>query len=106
MITLYSLRVKKNVFIVSLDCKVRAIGAGQSVALWGAMKKEVVLTVRVDTEIDQAVRAIAEESERTVAWVARKLITEALETRGRIKGQSDKPSTKAKQKKNPPSRRS
>lgn len=46
------------------------------------MKKEVVLTVRVDAEIDKAVRAIAQEDERTVAWVARKLITEALEARG------------------------
>lgn len=46
------------------------------------MKKEVVLTVRVDAETDQAIRAIAEEDERTVAWVARKLITEALVARG------------------------
>ena len=46
------------------------------------MKKEVVLTIRVDVEVDQAVRAIAQEDERTVAWVARKLITEALVARG------------------------
>jgi predicted transcriptional regulator len=49
------------------------------------MKKEVVLTIRVDAETDRAIRAIAEEDERTVAWVARKLITEALEERGALK---------------------
>jgi hypothetical protein len=32
------------------------------------MKKEVVLTLRVDAEIDRAVRTIAQEDERTVAW--------------------------------------
>ncbi|ARU28990.1 hypothetical protein [Cellvibrio sp. PSBB006] len=46
-----------------------------------AMKKEVVLTLRVDTEINNAIRLLAKRQDRTVAWMARKLIAEALEQR-------------------------
>lgn len=49
------------------------------------MKKEVVLTVRVDSEVDEAIRSLAQKDDRTVAWVTRKLITEALEARKIIK---------------------
>ena len=42
------------------------------------MKKVVVLTVRLDSEIDEAIRSLAKADDRKVAWVARKLITEAL----------------------------
>ncbi|HSX84950.1 MAG TPA: hypothetical protein VLE50_06060 [Cellvibrio sp.] len=45
------------------------------------MKKEVVLTLRVDTEINNAIRLLAKRQDRTVAWMARKLIAEALEQR-------------------------
>ena len=49
------------------------------------MKKEVVLTLRVDTEINNAVRLLAKRQDRTVAWMARKLIIEALEQRKLIR---------------------
>lgn len=50
-----------------------------------AMKKEVVLSVRVDSDIDNILRALAEKEDRTVAWVIRKLIIEALEARRLLK---------------------
>jgi len=45
------------------------------------MKKEVVLTVRVDSETDDIIRSLAKKDDRTVAWITRRLITEALEAR-------------------------
>ena len=48
-------------------------------------KKEVVLTVRVDADISQIIRTLAEKDDRTVAWMARKLIMEALEHRKLLK---------------------
>lgn len=45
------------------------------------MKKEVILSVRVDSEIDEIIRSLAQKDDRTVGWVTRKLITEALEAR-------------------------
>ncbi len=45
------------------------------------MKKEIVLTVRVDAELNSIIQSLAEEDDRTVAWMLRKLITEALEAR-------------------------
>ena len=50
-----------------------------------AMKKEVVLSVRVESDIDDVLRALAKKEDRTVAWIIRKLITEALEARKLIK---------------------
>lgn len=49
------------------------------------MKKEVVITVRVDSEIDEIIRSLAAKEDRTVAWITRKLITEALQKRKLIK---------------------
>jgi len=49
------------------------------------MKKEVVITVRVDSETNDVIRALAEKDDRTVAWTTRKLITEALEARKLLK---------------------
>lgn len=54
------------------------------------MKKVVVLTVRLDSEIDEAIRSLAEADDRKVAWVARKLITEALNARNLL-APADKP---------------
>ncbi len=45
------------------------------------MKKEAVLTLRVDYEVNDVIRALARKEDRSIAWVARKLITEALEAR-------------------------
>ena len=49
------------------------------------MKKEVVITVRVDAETNEIIRKLADEGERTMAWMTRKLIVEALEARGLVK---------------------
>lgn len=46
------------------------------------MKKDLVLTVRVDAEMNSIVQSLAKKDDRTVAWMLRKLITEALEARG------------------------
>ncbi|WP_281558384.1 hypothetical protein [Thalassomonas sp. RHCl1] len=54
------------------------------------MKKIDILTVRVDSETGEAIRSLAQADERSVAWVTRKLITEALEARKLIKPQDDK----------------
>ena len=48
------------------------------------MKKEVILTVRVDEEMNQIIQELADQDERTVAWILRKLLEEALQTRGLI----------------------
>ncbi len=52
------------------------------------MKKEAVVTLRVDHEINKIIRAIARKEDRPIAWVARKLITEALEARKLLKPKS------------------
>jgi len=52
------------------------------------MKKEVVLSVRVDSDIDDILRTLAGKEDRTVAWVVRKLIVEALEARKLLKTKS------------------
>mgnify|MGYP003446970945 FL=1 len=49
------------------------------------MKKEVVLSVRVDPEIKGIIDSIAQKGDRTVAWVTRSLITEALQARKLLK---------------------
>ncbi len=60
------------------------------------MKKVDVLTVRVDSEMGEALRALALADERSVAWIARRLITEALETRKSLQSQDNKPHGTAK----------
>lgn len=52
------------------------------------MKKEAVLTLRVDAEINDAIRCLAKNHDRTMAWVARTLIVEALERRKVLKQRS------------------
>lgn len=54
------------------------------------MKKEVVITVRVDSEIDQIIRSLAEKDDRTIAWTTRQLIKESLENRGLLKFKTEK----------------
>jgi len=45
------------------------------------MKKIIVITVRVDTDTADAIQALARADDRSIAWVARKLMVEALEAR-------------------------
>jgi len=54
------------------------------------MKQDVILTVRVNSEVNNIIRNLAKDDERTVAWMARKLIIEALETRGHTLNLNDK----------------
>ncbi len=54
------------------------------------MKKEIVITVRVDSEVNDIIRSLAKKDERTIAWTTRKLITEALESRKLLKSKSKK----------------
>ena len=48
---------------------------------YGFMKKDLVLTVRVESDMKTVIQGLAQEDDRTVAWILRKLITEALEAR-------------------------
>ena len=50
-----------------------------------AMKKEVILSVRVEPDIDEILRNLAKKDDRTVAWIVRKLLIEALEARRLLK---------------------
>jgi len=50
------------------------------------MKKEIVLTVRVNSETKDIIDTLAKKDDRTVAWITRQLITEALKTRKLYKG--------------------
>ena len=54
------------------------------------MKKVMVLTVRVDAAIDEAIQALAQADDRSIAWVVRMLLTEALTARKGVKPQHDK----------------
>ncbi|MBI5234627.1 MAG: CopG family transcriptional regulator [Deltaproteobacteria bacterium] len=49
------------------------------------MKKDTVVTVRITEEMKKAIQSIADKDERTVGWMIRKLLTEALESRGLVK---------------------
>ncbi|WP_281559970.1 ribbon-helix-helix protein, CopG family [Thalassomonas sp. RHCl1] len=49
------------------------------------MKKVLVLTVRVESEVYEAIRLLAEEDERSIAWMARRLLREALQARKLLK---------------------
>ena len=50
--------------------------------MYSFMKKTIVLTVRVDEDTNSVIQTLAEEEDRTVAWILRKLIDEAIEDRG------------------------
>ncbi len=54
------------------------------------MKKEVILTVRVDEDMNSAIQGLADDDERAVAWMVRKLLEEALSARGVYKTKKKK----------------
>ena len=51
------------------------------------MKKEVIITARITPDIKELVQSLADKDERTLAWMVRKLLMEALEARGLLKKQ-------------------
>jgi len=51
------------------------------------MKKEVIITARVTPETKDIIQSLAAKDERTLAWMVRKLLLEALEVRGLPKKQ-------------------
>ncbi|HUL00267.1 MAG TPA: ribbon-helix-helix protein, CopG family [Nitrospirota bacterium] len=54
-------------------------------AILFTMKKEIIITARVTPEIKEAIQSLADKDERTVAWIVRKLLEEALESRKLLK---------------------
>lgn len=61
------------------------------------MKKENIISIRVDAETKGIIQSLSKADDRTTAWMARKLMMEALEKRGLLKKKS-KPSKSAKKK--------
>ncbi len=55
------------------------------------MKKAILVAARITEEMKKAIQSIADKDERTVGWVLRKLLTEALEGRGFLKTKKGKP---------------
>ena len=49
------------------------------------MKKEVIITARITSEMKEIIQSLADKDERTVAWMVRKLLTESLTARGLLK---------------------
>ena len=49
------------------------------------MKKDVIITARITHEIKETIQSLADKDERTLAWMIRKLILEALEARSLLK---------------------
>jgi len=56
-------------------------------AIIAFMKKEVIITARVTPETKDIIQSLAAKDERTLAWMVRKLLLEAIETRGLLKKQ-------------------
>jgi hypothetical protein len=57
------------------------------IAIVTLMKKEVVITARVTPETKEIIQSLADKDERTLAWMVRKLLLEALDARGLLKKQ-------------------
>jgi len=49
------------------------------------MKKEVIITARITPETKEIIQSLADKDERALAWMVRKLLIEALESRGLLK---------------------
>ena len=49
------------------------------------MKKEVIITARITSEMKEIIQSLADKDERTVAWMVRKLLIESLTARGLLK---------------------
>ena len=49
------------------------------------MKKEVIITARITSEMKEIIQSLTDKDERTVAWIVRKLLIESLAARGLLK---------------------
>ena len=49
------------------------------------MKKEVIITARITSEMKEIIRSLADKDERTLAWMIRNLLIESLVARGFLK---------------------
>lgn len=49
------------------------------------MKKDTILTVRVDEEVHSIIHSLAKKDEKALGWMIRRLLEEALQARGLIK---------------------
>lgn len=58
-----------------------------NLAIVAFMKKEIIITARVTPETKDIIQSLADKDERTLAWMVRKLLLEALDTRGLLKKQ-------------------
>lgn len=45
-------------------------------------KKESILGVRVEADLEEQIRALAEKEDRSVSWMLRHLIVEGLKAKG------------------------
>ncbi|MEK6791836.1 MAG: hypothetical protein AABY45_09080 [Deltaproteobacteria bacterium] len=54
------------------------------------MKKGTLVAARITDEMKKAIQSIADKDERTLGWMLRKLLTEALESRGFFKAKKTK----------------
>ncbi|MFZ3072632.1 MAG: hypothetical protein WA162_05260 [Thermodesulfobacteriota bacterium] len=49
------------------------------------MKKEVIITARITSEMKEIIRSLAEKDKRTLGWMVRNLLIESLGARGFLK---------------------
>jgi hypothetical protein len=76
-------QIHANGYIVYYEIIVLSI----KMAIVAFMKKEVVITARITPETKGTIQSLADKDERTLAWMVRKLLLEALEARGLLKKQ-------------------
>ncbi|MFW6152651.1 MAG: ribbon-helix-helix domain-containing protein [Verrucomicrobiota bacterium] len=48
-------------------------------------KKDITLGVRVDEDLEEQIRALAEKEDRSVSWMLRHLVLEGLKSKGLLK---------------------
>ena len=45
------------------------------------MKKDLIVAARITSEMKEIIQSLADKDDRTMAWMIRKLLTEAIEAR-------------------------
>jgi predicted transcriptional regulator len=54
-------------------------------------KKETILGVRVEADLEEQIRTLAEEEDRSVSWILRHLILEGLKSKGNSEREAKRP---------------